>query len=361
MTRVEHARKAFIPQEIDGLLVASMANIRYLSGFASDENNVAILLLTPEQQFLITDYRFGEQAEEQCGASDTQVVVRDRARETMGQLINRLAASAGIRCLGFEQHHFIHGQWLALEHELAMETKAVSDIVERLRRVKDSDEQHYMREAARIGDQALALLLPKLKPGLSEREAALELEYSLFRLGSEGLAFPTIFASGPRSARPHGMPSERKLETGDLLTIDFGAVVNGYRSDMTRSFVLGRASAQQREVYALIKEAQQLGLDAVMAGVTCAKPAEIVSQFLADTSYSDYAGDGLGHALGLETHEKPYLALGEDTVIAPGFVMTVEPGIYIPGWGGVRIEDDVLLTESGIEVLNSSTKDLIEL
>ncbi|MFV8782570.1 M24 family metallopeptidase [Microbulbifer sp. SA54] len=361
MKRIQQARKQFFPQGIDGLLVASMANIRYLSGFASEERNVALLLLTQDKQYLITDYRFGEQAEEQCHSTTTDVVVRDRARESLGQLINRIASNENLKRLGFEQHHFMHGQWLALEQELTMETKPVADVIERLRRIKDSAEQNDIREAARIGDQALELLLPKLRPGVTEREAALMLESSLMQLGSEGLAFPTIFASGPRSARPHGMPSKRILQSGDLLTIDFGAVVNGYRSDMTRSFVIGRASAQQREVYALVQEAQQLGLDAVISGTTCSEPADIVSRFLCDSPYGRFAGDGLGHALGLETHEKPYFAAGDDTVLEPGFVMTVEPGIYIPGWGGVRIEDDVLVTASGIEVLNSFPKELIEL
>lgn len=362
MTRTDHARQAISGHGIEGLLIASMPNIRYLSGFASDEHNVALLLITPEQQFLITDYRFGEQAGEQCN-TQTQIVVRDRARETLGETIDRLVSSADIQKLGFEVDHFTCGGWQAIAGALPLgeaNTVGVSGIIEKLRRIKDDGEIQSMRQAAKIGDQALETLLSKLQPGMSEREAALELEYALIQRGSEGLAFPTIFASGPRSARPHGMPSGRILQKGDLITIDFGAVINGYRSDMTRSVVLGNADTKQREVYSLVQEAQQIGLDSLAVEMPCAHPADAVNEFLLQTDYAEFTGEGLGHALGLETHEKPYLVAGEKTLLEAGFVVTVEPGIYIPGWGGVRIEDDVLITIAGIEILNNTTKDLIE-
>lgn len=362
MTRTEYARQTFAGNGIEGLLIASMPNIRYLTGFASDESNVALLLIMPEQQCLITDYRFGEQASEQCN-SHTQVVVRDRARESIGETINRLLSAADVRKLGYEQDYFTCSGWQAIADVLSMDNAnihGVSGVVEQLRRKKDEDEIHSMRRAAQVGDEALKQLLGKLQPGMTEREASIELEYTLLQQGSEGLAFPTIFASGPRSARPHGMPSDRILQKGDLVTIDFGAVINGYRSDMTRSIVIGCADTRQREVYALVKEAQQIGLDCLAAGVPCSEPAKTVDAFLAQTDYSRYAGEGLGHALGLETHEKPYLTAGAETRLEAGFVMTVEPGIYIPGWGGVRIEDDVLITDEGIEILNGFTKDLIE-
>ncbi|WP_428821320.1 M24 family metallopeptidase [Microbulbifer sp. MCCC 1A16149] len=362
MTRTDIARKSIHQRGLDGLLVASMPNIRYLSGFASDEQNVALLLITREQQFLITDYRFGEQASEQC-TPDTEVIVRDRARESLGQTICRLAGKGGVHKLGYEQDHFTCSAWQLIADALSRTlqcTTAVSGLVEQLRRIKENVEIESMRRAAQVGDQALERLLTILQPGMSEREAAIELEYALLRQGSEGLAFPTIFASGPRSSRPHGMPSERIIERGDLITIDFGAVIDGYRSDMTRSIVMGSADPEQRKVYALVREAQQIGLDHLSTGQPCSHPAQAVSEFLSQSEYARFAGEGLGHALGLETHEKPYLAAGEDTLMEAGFVVTVEPGIYIPGWGGVRIEDDVLIGDDGIEILNNFSKELIE-
>ncbi|WP_078084787.1 M24 family metallopeptidase [Microbulbifer mangrovi] len=363
MTRTDNARKSIHHHGLDGLLIASMPNIRYLSGFASDEQNVALLLVTREQQFLITDYRFGEQATEQC-TPDTEVIVRDRARESLGETIRRLAGESEVQKLGYEQDHFTCSAWQLIADALVSgleHTTGVSGLVEQLRRVKESVEIDSMRRAAKVGDRALEQLLAILKPGMSEQEAAIELEYALLRQGSEGLAFPTIFASGPRSSRPHGMPSERVLQRGDLITIDFGAVIDGYRSDMTRSIVMGRADPEQQKVYAMVREAQQIGLDHLAAGKPCSYPAQAVSEFLSQTEYARFAGEGLGHALGLETHEKPYLAVGEETLMEAGYVVTVEPGIYIPGWGGVRIEDDVLIGNEGIEILNSFSKELIEI
>ncbi|MCK7596717.1 Xaa-Pro peptidase family protein [Microbulbifer sp. CAU 1566] len=365
MTRLQKLQKTFFGLGIDGMLITSMPNLRYLTGFASDEQGVASLLHAGDHAFLITDYRFGEQAQEQCAGKEMEIIVRDRAKESLGQTIQRLALGSGrARRLGFERDHISYSQWQAIAVDLALDPggfKPLSGIVEKLRRKKEPSELEHMQKAARIADASLEQLLSKLRPGMTEREAAVALEHALMTSGSEGTAFPTIFASGPRSSRPHGMPSERQLRTGDMITIDFGAVIEGYRSDMTRTVVLGRASEQQREVYGLVKDAQKLGVDSVMAGIPCSEPATIVAEFLSKTPYARFAGDGLGHAIGLETHEKPYFTAGDDTIIEPGFVMTVEPGIYIPGWGGARIEDDIVVQAEGIEMLTQFPRDLIEI
>ncbi|MFC6635636.1 M24 family metallopeptidase [Microbulbifer taiwanensis] len=360
MKRIQTLREQFATHRIDGLLVASMSSIRYLSGFASDEGGVALLLIGGNREYLITDYRFGEQAREEC--SHVQVVVRDRARQTLGDLVRELAVECNIQQLGYEREHFPHGRWLDLAAEMeALVLKPVRGLVELQRRIKDNEELGYMRRAADIGDRALDHLLGMLRPGMTEREAAVELEYALKRAGSESLAFPTIFTSGPRTSRPHGMPSERPLRRGDLITADFGAVISGYRSDMTRSFVLGKANPKQREIYQLVRAAQALGVESVRAGIPYSQPADTVSRFLADSPYADYAGEGLGHALGLDTHEQPYLAPGCDELLQENHVVTVEPGIYVPGWGGVRIEDDVRVTGSSTELLTRFTRELIEI
>ncbi|SHE54702.1 Xaa-Pro aminopeptidase [Microbulbifer donghaiensis] len=358
--RIRNLREQFSTAGIDGLLVSSMSNIRYLTGFASDERDVATVLIGATEAFLLTDYRFGEQAREQCG--EVQIIVRDRARQTLGQLVRELAAQCDIRQLGYERDHFLHGRWLNLAADLdTIAVKPLRGLVEKLRRRKEPAELESMRRAAAIGDRALEQLLGLLQPGITEREAAVELECLLKRAGSEGLAFPTIFTSGARTSRPHGMPSDRVLSRGDLITIDFGAIVDGYRSDMTRTFVLGKADSKQREIYELVRRAQALGVESLRTGIPYSQPNATVNRFLAACPYAEYAGDSLGHGLGLDTHEQPYLSTGFEELLEEDHVVTVEPGIYIPGWGGVRIEDDVRLTGSGPELLNNFSRELIEL
>lgn len=360
MKRIQLLRRRFADSGIDALLVAGMSNIRYLSGFASDEAKVALMLITADQHYLITDYRFAEQAMEEC--ADTEVVVRDRNKQTVGQLVRQLAADNGVTRLGFERDHFGYGPWQDLKADLGqLSTVSVRGQVELLRRIKDEFELDSMRRAAAIGDRALDDLFGLLRPGMTEREAAIELEYALLRAGSEGRAFPTIFTSGPRTSRPHGMPSGRRLARGDLVTVDFGAVVDGYRSDMTRSFAIGKADARQHAVYETVREAQALGVASVYAGIPYSQPYNTVADFLAKTEFAQYAGEGLGHALGLDTHERPYLAAGSGALLEENHVVTVEPGIYMPGWGGVRIEDDVRVTETGAERLTKFNRELIEL
>lgn len=360
MKRTETLRGALAAHRIDGLLLASMSNIRYLSGFGSEERDVALLLVTAKRQILITDYRFAEQAREQC--HDTEILVRDRARVSLGRQVQLLARECVIQRLGFEREHFPHGRWLDLHAELeGMHCTPLRGLVEQLRQVKDAQELASIRRAATIGDSAFDHLLGVLRPGISEREAAAELEYALKKSGAETLAFPTILTFGERTALPHGVPGERKLAQGDLIMVDFGAVVDGYRSDMTRTLVCGKADQKQRQIYALIREAQALGVAAVRAGIPAREPSDAVAEFLKRSPYAQFAGEGLGHCLGLDTHEHPYLAAGAETLLQENFVLTVEPGIYIPGWGGVRIEDDVRVTLSGAEILTHTTRELIEL
>ena len=364
MTRLYNLQKQFFGLGINGMLITSMPSIRYLSGFASDEQGVASLLVSGEQAFLITDYRFGEQAQEQCTGNGIEVIVRDRGRESLGQTIRRLALGNAVRRLGFERDHISYSQWQAIAVDLAFDPeyfRPLSGVVEMLRRKKDARELAHMARAGEVADKALEQLLDKLQPGMSEHEAAVELEHVMMKLGSEGTAFPTIFASGPRSSRPHGMPSNRILQKGDMVTIDFGAVIQGYRSDMTRTFVMGKATEQQREVYAVVQDAQKLGVDSIAPGIPCSEPAKIVADFLRGSPYARFAGDGLGHAIGLETHERPFFTESDDTIIEAGFVMTVEPGIYIPGWGGVRIEDDICVRDEGVESLTRFPRELIEI
>jgi Xaa-Pro aminopeptidase len=227
--------------------------------------------------------------------------------------------------------------------------------------VKDAGELAVIREAVALADQTFTHILPHLKPGVAERDIAIEIEYFMKRAGAEGEAFGTIVASGARSAMPHGRASTKLLEAGDFVTMDFGARWNGYHSDLTRTVVLGKASDRQREIYAIVREAQETGLRAIRAGVTGKDADAAARKVIEDRGYGDHFGHGLGHGLGRSVHDGGSLSPRSDTTLAAGMVMTVEPGVYIEGWGGVRIEDDVVVTETGCEVLTRSTKELLEL
>ena len=238
---------------------------------------------------------------------------------------------------------------------------ALVGTIEKLRMIKTADEIASIKQAAAIGDQALANILPLIKEGITERELAIELDYQMAKLGSEEVSFATILGFGERSALPHGIPSSRKLKQGDLILIDFGAVMNGYRSDMTRTFVFGKADAKQKHIYQLVQEAQQAAIDKLTEGISGQTLYEQSANILLSSDYKDYAGEGLGHGVGLQLHEQPFLGPDCKTIIEQGCVITIEPGIYIPGWGGIRIEDDVVLTENGLEIMTQAPKNLQEL
>lgn len=360
MSRTDRLLDCFFAANIDALLIGSMQNIRYLTGFASQESGVAVALVSSKSKLLITDYRFAEQAHEQC--DQFEVFVRDRSAQTLGQVINQVLTEHKLERLGFEADHFVYQTINEISADIVNAScLPVTRLVEQLRYCKDNSEIAAIRKAAAIGDKALHKLLEVLRVGISERDAAIELEYQLFKAGAQGLAFPTIFTSGHRTSYPHGYPTDRRLREGDLVGVDFGAMVDGYRSDMTRTFVIGKADEKQQEVYQLVLDAQQLGIDSTRAGIPGSEPAKAVHDLLMRSDYAHYVQDGLGHGVGLDLHEWPFMATRCDNMLEQNSVVTIEPGIYIPGWGGVRIEDDVLVTCDGVEVLTHFPKHLIEI
>lgn len=358
--RLNQLRQRLSQSPYDALLICHAPHCRYLTGFANDDANVAYLLVTLNELFLITDYRYAEQASAECVSCE--VIVRDRVNVSLGQQVQIILQQVGANHVAFERDYFHYG--LIADIKAALIDVQVSDFcgwIERLRWVKDADEINCIKTAANIADEALANTVSLLKAGISEKEASLELEYQLQKLGSQGMSFPTIFLSGPRSALPHGTPSDRLLMHGDLICIDFGAVVNGYRSDMTRAFSVGKPDDKQLAVYETVKMAQQVGLDSVKAGITGEQPFIEVKKVLDSSPFAQYQGDGLGHGVGLVLHEQPFMGPNCDMMLQENMVITVEPGIYIPGWGGVRIEDDVLVTQEGCEVITHAPKALIEI
>jgi Xaa-Pro aminopeptidase/Xaa-Pro dipeptidase len=363
--KINKIRKQVLTQAQSAVLIFSDINIRYLSNFSG---HAATILITNNINYLITDYRYFEQAKEQAGHEQKhfKVICRDRANQSLTALIVELLNQENSQTLFFESEHINVAQWQDMVKQIEQLSQVKSTLpltgtVEKHRMIKSAVEIANIKQAANIGDQALANILPLIKAGITERELANELDNQMAKLGSEELSFATILGFGERSALPHGIPSNRALKQGDLILIDFGAVVNGYRSDMTRTFVFGKADAKQQHIYQLVKNAQQSAIDALTEGVSGDYLYQQSANILLNSDYKNYAGEGLGHGVGLQLHEQPFLGPGCKTTIEQGCVITIEPGIYIPDWGGVRIEDDVVLTEHGLEILTQAPKALIEL
>ena len=353
--RLARLRQRMDREGVEALWIGSPANRRYLSGFTGSS---AWLLITADRAELWTDFRYLEQAAAEAPGFE---IVRHELQlyEHLGRRLREL----GVSRLGFERDHVRYGEWQRLRAAVPEEIELVpvAGWVEELRRVKDAREIEIIRRAARLADEALLEVLAGLRPGITERELALELEFAMRRRGADGVAFDLIVASGPRAALPHGSPTERVIGAGEFVTLDYGALVDGYASDCTRTVVAGRAGDRHREIYQIVLEAQRRALEAIRPGVTGAEVDRAARRVIEEAGYGAHFGHATGHGVGLEVHEGPRLsATGQEDVLAPGMVVTVEPGIYLPGWGGVRIEDLVLVTESGGEILTRVTKELLE-
>ena len=359
--KINTLRQQVLIKQDSAMIIFSDVNIRYLSGFSG---HAATILVTNNSNYLITDYRYYEQAKEQANGFD--VICRDRANQSLASLLAELLNQNQCQALFFESDHISVSQWQETVEQIEQfspvsEVFPLKTVVEKLRMIKSASEITNIEQAAKISDQALANILPLVKEGITERYLANELDYQMAKLGSEELSFATILGFGERSALPHGIPSDRKLKQGDLILIDFGAVVNGYRSDMTRTFVFGKADIKQKAIYQLVKDAQQAAIDKLVAGVSGEYLYQQSANVLLNSEYKDYVGEGLGHGVGLQLHEQPFMGPGCATTIEKGCVITIEPGIYIPNWGGVRIEDDVVLTDDGLRILTKAPKTLTEL
>jgi len=352
--RLAKVRERLAAEGLNALLVTEPNNRRYMSGFSGTSGMVVITL---QNTWLLTDFRYIEQASQQAPLFEV-VEHHGDAVHTLKQLLK----DAGAEKLGFDARHLTYAEYVKLAEELRpIQLVSTAEWVEQLRWVKEPEEIAQIRQAAAIADEAFRHVLTMLRPGLRERDVAAELEYKMRQLGASGPAFDTIVASGPRSALPHGVAGERVLAAGDLVTLDFGARYHGYCSDLTRTVALGSVDGRLKEIYQIVLEAQEIGLSKIRAGMTGREADALVRSHIAARGYGDAFGHATGHALGLDIHESPSLSKRCETVLQPGMVLTVEPGIYLPGLGGVRIEDDVLLTSDGLEVLTGAPKHLIEL
>jgi Xaa-Pro aminopeptidase len=340
---------------VDGLLVTHLPNIRYLTGFTG---SAAVLLVRDDTTILISDFRYASQAPAEVGAAATVEIDQRSVWERLGRvLVARPSAS-----LGVESHSLTVRDAERIGGLTRARVVPTTDLVERLRAVKSPEEVAAIRRAAELAQDALADVLPGIRAGQTEVEVAAALEGALRRRGSEWHPFPTIVASGARSALPHARTSQKAVAAGDLLLLDFGAQVDGYCADLTRTVVVGaRADDRQRTVHELVQTAQRRAIEHLRPGMPAREGDALARDVIASRGFGDAFGHSLGHGLGLEVHEAPRLAPTSETPLPPRAVVTVEPGVYFPGWGGIRLEDDVYLGPDGIERLSDGRTELLEL
>ena len=341
--------------DADAALITAGPNVRYLTGLAS--SNAALLLPADGTGVLATDSRYALAAERD--APDLELLTE---RFIEGRLAAE-AARRGIRKLAFEAHEMTverHAQFAAKAEGVA--TVPFGRKIEELRMVKDSAELELLAAACRISSQALADVLPRIRPGLSERALASLLDYRMAQLGADRPAFETIVASGPNGAIPHHSPTDRPLRRGDLVTMDFGALYGGYHADMTRTVAVGEPAGWARDVYDLVAEAQRTGIEALEVGVEAGAVDAAAREVIEAAGHAEHFQHGLGHGVGLEIHEAPMLGYGRTGKLADRVPVTVEPGVYLPGKGGVRIEDVLVVTAGGgARILTSTTRELLVL
>lgn len=353
--RQDALRTALVREGLDALLVTHLANIRYLTGFTG---SAGLLLMRPADTVLITDFRYATQAPQEAGSSASVEI----DPSSVWQRLTRLLGGTPPATLGIEAHALTVRDLERVREATKGRVQPTTDLVERLRARKDPGEVAAIRAAATLAQDALAEVLPGVRTGQTELEIGAALEGALRRRGSQWHPFPTIVASGPRAALPHAHTSSRAVERGEWLLLDFGAQVDGYCADLTRTVIVGgHADERQRTVYALVRSAQDRALANLRPEMSGRDADALAREVIGARGFADAFGHSLGHGLGLEVHEAPRLSPTADAPLPAHAVVTVEPGIYLPGWGGVRLEDDVYLGPDGPECLSDNRTELLEL
>lgn len=351
MTKLSKLREGMKKRGIDALLVTSPYNLRYISNFTG---TTGLSVITLDKAYFVTDFRYTEQVATQ--AVGFEIVTN------AGPIFDEVAKIVdgnNIEALGFEQDFVTFSTYELLEQIISSELIPIRGLMEELREVKTEAEIKIIKKACSISDAAFNFILGEIKPGMTEIEIANLLDFHMCGLGATGVSFETIVASGVRSAMPHGVASPKKIETGDFVTIDFGCYYEGYVSDMTRTIAVGEPSEKLKEIYAITLEAQLKVIEAAKPGMSGVQLDAIARDHIASYGYGEAFGHSTGHGIGLEIHEGPNVSRLAEKLFVPGNVITNEPGIYLPGFGGVRIEDDLIITETGNEVITHSPKELI--
>ena len=340
---------------LDAMLLTSEANCYYATGFMGE----GIALVTRRGSWYFTDSRYTEAADKAIGNA---AVIREVSREKpFSVLINEALAEAGAEKAGFEEQRMTVAEHAVYSEKLHCTLTPASSLMTELRGSKDEEELSCMTAAQRIAEGALEQILKEIRPGMTEKEIAARLNYLMVSAGAEKTSFDTIVASGPNGSMPHAVPGMRKVREGDFITMDFGCVYKGYCSDMTRTVALGRPSDEMRNVYDIVLQAQLAGIAAAKAGVTGAAIDGAARKVIQDAGYGAYFGHSFGHSLGIDIHEAPNAAPGNDKPMPDGAVVSAEPGIYLPGKFGVRIEDVMILRSDGAQVITKAPKALLVL
>ena len=358
-TRIDQVRQVLADLELDALLVSVQENRYYLSGFTGEDTqfdeSAGVLFLSDRHLVLATDSRFELQA--QAEAIGFEIVCYKKG------LVKELPAildSLGIRRLGFEsvrlsQKHYREYVTTLKDAGMSVELVPTENIVEDLRKHKSDAEIQATLDALRLAENAFSQVLEMIRPGLTEKEVAWEMEKAMREAGAQSLSFPVIVASGPNSALPHAIPGDRRLSAGEPILIDWGARLHEYCSDTTRTLVLGSPDSQFEKVFNTVVEAREMAIEAIHAGASGRQVDKVARDFIERSGFREKFGHGLGHGTGLAVHEAPRLSPIKDDRLEAGMIVTVEPGIYLPGWGGVRMENQVVVREGGAQVLNDPT------
>ncbi|MFO0035234.1 MAG: M24 family metallopeptidase [Planctomycetota bacterium] len=351
-SRVEQLRKLLKQQGLDALLVTNGLNVTYLTGFQGDSSN---LLVAKNKLTLVSDTRFETQIRDECPGLDCEI--RDAQTTTLA-LTCKLVQAARVASLGIEADNLTKASYDELAAQLPAGLLVDSrGLIEQLRAVKDREEQEKIRRSIRVNERAFEVLRARLVPSASECQLAFDLEHQMRQFGASQAAFKPIIASGPRSALPHAIPSRHVVGESPFLLVDWGSLVEGYASDLTRVLILGKAPAKYRKIYEVVREAQERAIAMIRPGVTLKEVDRAARGLIEAAGCGKYFGHGLGHGIGLQVHELPFLSPIRDGHLQPGMVVTVEPGIYLPDFGGVRIEDNVLVTPEGHELLSTLPRD----
>ena len=334
-------------KEIEGFLVTNLKNLYYLTGFDGE----GFALITNRNNYLLTDSRYTEQAEKE--SSNFNIITDDPKKKNARVLaMKKIIEKNKINKIAFESIDLNYADFIKYSESFqSVEFLPTKNIVEQIRMVKDKEEIIKMKKAAQITTESLKEVFEIIEPGVRELEIASELAYTMRKKGAQKEAFETIVVSGERSSLPHGKPSEKKINQGELIIIDVGANYHSYNSDITRTIIIGRENKKQKKIFSIVSDAQKASLEFLKPGVKCKEVDFVARDIIAKKGYGKYFGHGLGHGVGLDIHEIPRVSSNDDTILLPGMVVTIEPGIYLPEVGGVRIEDSVLITEEGYEIL----------
>jgi Xaa-Pro aminopeptidase len=351
-SRLSRLRQRMRSAGLDALLVSSPSDVRYLTGFTGSN---ALVIVRRRSLTLVTDTRYALQS-----SIEARGIGRIISRDSLAEAAATARALDSLKVVGFEAQHVTYAQYRQLRRLFPrIEFRSTADIVEDVATVKDRAEVRAIRRAVAITDTVFSELLPLLKPGLTELDIAAEISYRQRRHGAAQDSFEPIVASGDRGALPHGRATDRRIRKGELVTMDFGCVVDGYCSDLTRTVAVGRPAQEQRQAYAIVLEAQAAAIDAARPGMLGRDLDTVARIYIGRAGYGKYFNHSLGHGIGLRIHERPRISVASRDRLRQGNVITIEPGVYVPGRWGLRIEDDVLITASGCTVLTASPKHLI--